>query len=288
METSSDSSTNTVVYNDIPTRHDALSNRNILHQHPSEAIDFKKITPLNDANDAIIFTKADGTTGILYFDTLKSWLRLYGNVDDYQEINVQNTSTETSASSDLVVTGSDGDETFHYLDIGINGQGFDDPEFTITGAGGAYVYADQAELAIGSTGTLPIKFFIGGTLVNNEVMRITPEGHLGIGEAAPTSHLTNNGSEAKSVTILNNLSTLNDTHHVCLCNSSTPFTVNLPPAASCPGRIYVIKMTGIGAITIEPDGTETIDGQPNIVLSIQYKFKKIISDSQNWFVIGGL
>lgn len=46
--------------------------------------------------------------------------------------------------------------------------------------------------------------------------------------------------------------------------------------------------SGTGAVTIEPDGLETIDGQNNIVLTVQYKFKKIINDSQNWFIIGGL
>lgn len=280
--------TSSVVYATVATDHSGLSNRSALHQHPSEAIDFHKIVPLVDGNDAIEFTKADGTTEIMCIDTIKSRLKLYGQIDGFQEVNVHNTSTGTSASSDLVVTGSDGDEENHYFDMGINGQNFNDPTFTITGAGGAYLYADQAELAIGSTGTLPIKFFIGGTLVTNEVMRITQDGKIGIGEAAPTSYLTNNGSEAKCITILNNLSTLNDTHHICLCDSSSPFTVNLPAAATCPGRIYVIKMIGTDAITIEPNGTETIDGQSNIVISTQYRFKKLTNDSQNWFIIGGL
>jgi hypothetical protein len=47
-------------------------------------------------------------------------------------------------------------------------------------------------------------------------------------------------------------------------------------------------MIGTGAITIEPDGSEIIDGQANIVLSTQYDYIKIINDSQNWYIIGGL
>ena len=278
----------TVIYATTATDHNGLSNRNALNQHPSESIGFNKIVPREDGNYAIQFTKADGTTEVMRVDTFKSWLELSGIVDGYQEVNVHNTSTGANASSDLVVTGSDGDDDFHYLDIGINGQGFEDEEFTITGAGGAYIYADQAELAIGSTGTLPIKFFIGGTLVTNEVMRITQDGKLGIGEAAPTSFLTNNGSEAKGYTILNGNSTLNETHHIVLITASTPCTITLPPAATCPGRIYVVKRTGTANVTIQADGLETIDGESSIVLATQYHFKKLVSDSQNWNIIGGL
>lgn len=137
-----------------------------------------------------------------------------------------------------------------------------------------YMQMPQSYL-IGSDGAYPIKFFIGGTLTTDEVMRISEDGKLGIGETAPTSYLTNNGSEAKGVTILSGLATLNDTHHICLCNSSIPFTVNLPQASTCPGRIYVIKMIGTGAITIEPYGSETIDGEPNIVVNTQYHFKEV-------------
>lgn len=285
---SSTSQGSSIVYNTTATDHGGLSNRSALHQHPSTAIDFSNITPLVDGNDAICFTKADGITNIGCFDTIKSWFILNGNVNDYQEINVHNYSDGNNASSDLVVTANDGDETFHYVDIGINSTNFDNSEFTIAGAGAAYIYADQAELAIGSTGTEPIKFFIGGTLITDEVMRIMPNGNVGIGEPDPTSHLTNVGSEAKGYTFLNGNSTLNDTHHICLVTASTPCTINLPAAATCPGRIYVIKRVGTATVIIEAEGSETIDGQPNTTLEAQYKFRKVISDSQNWHIIGGL
>lgn len=43
------------------------------------------------------------------------------------------------------------------------------------------------------------------------------------------------------------------------CTSGT-FTVNLPTAVGITGRIYVIKNSGVGVITIDPAGAELIDG----------------------------
>jgi hypothetical protein len=46
---------------------------------------------------------------------------------------------------------------------------------------------------------------------------------------------------------------------VVVCNSATAFTVSLP-AASGGGRIITIKNINTGAVSIDPDGTDTIDG----------------------------
>lgn len=63
-------------------------------------------------------------------------------------------------------------------------------------------------------------------------------------------------------------------------------TLNLPPAALVPGRIYVIKRTNSGAntVTVDANGSETIDGALTHVLSPQWNSITIISDGTAWFI----
>ena len=53
--------------------------------------------------------------------------------------------------------------------------------------------------------------------------------------------------------------------------SAGAFAPTLPPVASCYNRILIIKRVGsAGNITITPNGSETIDGAANYVLSAQW------------------
>jgi len=63
-------------------------------------------------------------------------------------------------------------------------------------------------------------------------------------------------------------------------------TLNLPPAALVPGRIYVIKRTNSGAntVTVDANGSETIDGALTHVLSPQWNAITIISDGTAWYI----
>lgn len=67
----------------------------------------------------------------------------------------------------------------------------------------------------------------------------------------------------------------------CTANS---FTVNLPTAVGITGRIYVIKNSGAGVITIDPDGSETIDGAATQAVVSGASFT-IQSTGANWIVI---
>lgn len=68
--------------------------------------------------------------------------------------------------------------------------------------------------------------------------------------------------------------------------------VTLPSAAAMgAGRFYWIKDAGghcsvPNAITITPDGAETIDGSPNYTMDLAYENVMLVSDGANWVVIG--
>jgi len=77
--------------------------------------------------------------------------------------------------------------------------------------------------------------------------------------------------------------TIDTTNYIVDCTSNT-FTVTLPTAVSNEGRTYIIKNSGAGVITLEGDGTETIDGALNQTLN-QYDSITVVSNGANWIII---
>jgi hypothetical protein len=75
---------------------------------------------------------------------------------------------------------------------------------------------------------------------------------------------------------------------VILCSASGgAWTLTLPAAALHSGRHYAIKKTdsSTNAITIDGNGSETIDGALTVALSMQYEALTLVSDGSNWSII---
>jgi hypothetical protein len=68
------------------------------------------------------------------------------------------------------------------------------------------------------------------------------------------------------------------------CTTGT-FTVNLFTAVGNTGRILIIKNSGTGTITVDPNGSQTIDGATTQSLATQWSRVHIISDGANWKII---
>lgn len=71
-------------------------------------------------------------------------------------------------------------------------------------------------------------------------------------------------------------------------NPTFGLTLNLPPAASCPGKIYVIKRTAANnhTCTIKANGAELIDAaNTNTLINAAYKSVIIICDGTQWWVV---
>lgn len=99
----------------------------------------------------------------------------FGNVNSYSQINYQNKNAGNNASTDLVLTADNGNDTTYYVDFGINSSTYNLGTFTITGANDGYLYSQSTNLAIGvATAGYSVKFFQGGTLAANEVARFAP------------------------------------------------------------------------------------------------------------------
>ena len=65
---------------------------------------------------------------------------------------------------------------------------------------------------------------------------------------------------------------------------------NLPPAASAVGRTFIFVKTdaSANALTVTPNGAETINGAATFLVSNQYQVVALFSDGTNWFVAYGV
>lgn len=72
-----------------------------------------------------------------------------------------------------------------------------------------------------------------------------------------------------------------------LCDTSSgAFTITLPPAGLTPNRIIHIKKidSSVNNLTVDGDGSETIDGAAMETLSTQYEVLTVVSDGSNWHI----
>ncbi len=63
------------------------------------------------------------------------------------------------------------------------------------------------------------------------------------------------------------------------------FNVSLPTAVGKKGRLYVIKNNGGGAVTVDPFGSETIDGKSFIILG-ETNSIQLSSNGSEWVAVG--
>jgi hypothetical protein len=83
-----------------------------------------------------------------------------GNLNNYLQLNIQNTNQGNNASSDVVATAHNGNETTNYIDMGINGLNFSG---SLGVSNDAYLYSTGKHLHIGNASNYPVQFFAGDT-----------------------------------------------------------------------------------------------------------------------------
>lgn len=214
-----------------------------------------------------------------------------GSIDSYLQLNIQNNSAGTNASSDVVATANNGDETNNYIDMGINGGS--NTSGVMGNANDAYLYNVGLNLLIGTgSASRSLVFMTGGTTQStNERMRIDGTGKVGIGNNSPTSTLQVTGSTAHSITTKTATYTATASDYTILCNNTSgSITINLPAASGCSGRVYIIKKISGASnnVVIDGNASETIDGTTTRTLTVQYESVLIQSDGSNWFVLSNL
>jgi hypothetical protein len=89
-------------------------------------------------------------------------IQAVGNTNNYLQINIKNDSLGTSASSDIVATAGNGNENTLYIDMGINGPGYN-VENSVGSGNDAYLYSTGNKLLIGNASeNQSVYIFAGG------------------------------------------------------------------------------------------------------------------------------
>ena len=138
------------------------------------------------SNTAVFFGNAGGI-GALYagasgYTALDHTVfQMTGNIDNYVQVNFQNVNTGALASTDYVATADNGSNEEGYINFGINGSGFNDPEYPDFFPNDGYLIHN----GVGTNGNLliiselpgtAIKFRIGGYDGANAKATITSTG----------------------------------------------------------------------------------------------------------------
>jgi len=133
------------------------------------------------ANSSIIYGNLDTGEGAIYvgvpgYTALPNTIAQFGaNINNYAQLNFENTSDGNVASTDIVVTPDNGTDTDYYLDMGVAGSGWDGTQENSLGdavhADDGYLYM-QGNTTSGNIGNLVVgtsaantalKFIAGGT-----------------------------------------------------------------------------------------------------------------------------
>jgi hypothetical protein len=188
-----------------------------------------------------------------------------GSINDFLEINVQNTNNGNKASSDLVATANNGTENSVYIDLGINSAGYSNGASNILNGGNlAYIYANANDFKIGNgTPNMALIFFTNpssGSLGTNtangiERMRISEAGNVGVNTASPNSTLSINGSISYAYRTLASNTTIAATDRVIIYTGNGSHTWTLPVASTCAGRVYRLVNQGTTNITLSQSVT---------------------------------
>ena len=97
-----------------------------------------------------------------------------------------------------------------------------------------------------------------------------------------TTYVSGGGAATlRNISSTNTFATANETIN---CTANT-FTVNLPTAVGIRGTVYTLVNSGTGIITLDGNGTETINGSLTIEIKRNQLSRTVQSDGTNWIII---
>lgn len=118
-----------------------------------------------------------------------------GSINSFLQMNVQNTSNGSSASTDIVATANNGTDNSSYIDMGINSQAYSSFSGLLSGSNTTYLYATGKDFYIGNGAQNRNLIFFTNTgstgADGTERMRISYNGNIGIGTTSTTTYKVN-------------------------------------------------------------------------------------------------
>ena len=180
------------------------------------------------------------------------------NANGDAQINNQNISNGSGASTDFVATADNGSNSDTYIDMGINSSGYNQPSgFSLTYPNDGYLYVQGNTTTGGGnlilatmTPTNAIIFATGGQNANNEVMRVTAANVVAIKGSATVTGTINSGTVIASTI---NAPTIGNTG-----TTITGSTASISTWANIAGPLALTNNTAVDSLQIT--GTATKGG----------------------------
>jgi hypothetical protein len=72
-------------------------------------------------------------------------------------------------------------------------------------------------------------------------------------------------------------------NYLYICNSASAITITLPSAVNKDGCVLFFKNVNTGNVTVDGNGSQTIDGQLTQILP-QYSSFELVAFNGNWFI----
>jgi len=193
--------------------------------------------------------------------------------------------------------------------VGINGVGSPDCELHVDGD--VKVVGDDPRIMIdGDANSHPgLELYEAGTrkwIVYNDYtndnltfkthdnirMSIEQDGNVGIGTTSPAASLHVDGSYAGKASVVSSWPhTASSTDYIILATgAASPRKVTLPAISGQQGRIIIVKDASGDAssnnLEVDGNGSETIDGSADKLISSNYGFLVLVCGASEWHVIG--
>jgi hypothetical protein len=105
-------------------------------------------------------------------------VQVSGNINNFAQINNQNSNSGAQASTDYVATANNGNQNDTYIDMGINSSGYNQPAYGLQSANDGYLYVagntttGGGNLVLSTTTLNDIIFSLGGIATENEFVRM--------------------------------------------------------------------------------------------------------------------
>ena len=107
--------------------------------------------------------------------------------------------------------------------------------------------------------------------------------YLNVSGLTETSGITSTGGITFKQVTINSSYTATTSDYMIDVTGGT-FTVSLPSAVGIQGRLLVVKNNGGGAVTVDPYGSETIDGKPFVILG-ETNTIQLASNGTEWVAL---
>jgi hypothetical protein len=169
---------------------------------------------------------------------------------------------------------------------------------TITNAYGIYVasnvtagtltnnYGLYIETQTGIGATLNYALYIAGGESRFKDKVVIDSSLTVNGSGSYTGSLSVGKAFSLPVRVVDDNYTATSDDYTIICNrSSGAMQVDLPAAAGCAGRIYVVKNITAQTVVVDANGTETIDGSLTVSISTQWNALTIQSNGTNWVIL---